>query len=712
MKTEEKKNESGRRKGAKISLAFKASFVVCAIFVFALVLLGSIIFRQFAHVITSDMRIGLSARIEKEANAVYGNIFSKIETASINYASLLTRFGFENPEQSAKISETVIGSDDEIVGGGYWLEPFVVPGEHFYGPYWFREGSDIRMTWEYSNEKNDYTKFDWYTRDGFAENKAVVWSELYNDEVTGVPMITATSVLRKGQKKLGVVTVDLGLAPLTEYFSAIEFSDIREYSLSLINENGLCFNNKNKDLIGKRIFDFNSELIKQRIIEDEHGFVFIAPIADTGIYIALEVRKAVIFESFNKLLLINILTAAVFIVLLIVSISLFMRFFLVKPLNKTVGVLKDVAEGNLTVELPLVGNDEITDMSDYFNQTIKKMGLSLKSIHFGAETMQETGNDLAANMTQTASAIHEVSANIDGIKQQALHQASSVDETAATISDIIKTIEALNGRIEVQSESVARSSASIEEMAANITSITQTLEKTDLVIRDLVSATENGKETIVNSNAVTQKIAEESGSLLEASSVIQHIASQTNLLAMNAAIEAAHAGEAGKGFAVVADEIRKLAEESSAQGKTITETLKNLSAEIDMLSDSSHSVEEKFNIIFNMSEQVKAMSTRLTEAMREQETGSREVLTAMKEINTVTGEVKKGSAEMLEGGEKVAKEMHKLDGLTSIITQSMNEMAAGAGQIRDAMQGVNEISQKNKENISRLSSEVKKFKVP
>ena len=166
---------------------------------------------------------------------------------------------------------------------------------------------------------------------------------------------------------------------------------------------------------------------------------------------------------------------------------------------------------------------------------------------------------------------------------------------------------------------------------------------------------------------------------------------------MNAAIEAAHAGEAGKGFAVVADEIRKLAEDSSTQGKAITATLKTLSGEIETLSASSKTVEEKFNAIFTLAEQVKEMSARLTEAMREQENGSREVLTAIKSINTVTVEVQSGSEEMLKGGEGVAKEMQKLDSLTRIITDSMNEMASGAVQINNAVQEVSEITQKNQQ---------------
>ena len=248
-------------------------------------------------------------------------------------------------------------------------------------------------------------------------------------------------------------------------------------------------------------------------------------------------------------------------------------------------------------------------------------------------------------------------------------------------------------------------------MVANIASIGQTLGKTDQVIGSLTTATGDGKATLVTSNAVTRKIAEESGSLMEAGSVIQNIASQTNLLAMNAAIEVAHAGEAGKGFAVVADEIRKLSEDSASQGKVITATLKTLSGEIETLSASSKTVEEKFNAIYSLAQQVKEMSASLTQSMREQENGSKEILTAIKNINTVTIEVQTGSEEILKGGEGVADEMQKLDDLTRIITESMNEMSVGAVQINNAVQEVNEITKKNKRSIESLAEEMDKFKV-
>lgn len=211
------------------------------------------------------------------------------------------------------------------------------------------------------------------------------------------------------------------------------------------------------------------------------------------------------------------------ILLLTLLVVYYIAVKVVQPINKTVFALKDIAEGegDLTVRLPLKGHDEITELSNYFNQTIEKIGDLIRSVSNNAESMKTVGVELSSDMTETASTINQINSNIDEVKQQALTQAASVTEMVATIEQIICTIRQLNGSIEVQASSVSSSSSAIEEMVSNIAAITQTLEDTNDVVVDLANATEEGKSSIETSNQVTKQISMESGGLLDATNVIK-----------------------------------------------------------------------------------------------------------------------------------------------------------------------------------------------
>jgi methyl-accepting chemotaxis protein len=248
-------------------------------------------------------------------------------------------------------------------------------------------------------------------------------------------------------------------------------------------------------------------------------------------------------------------------------------------------------------------------------------------------------------------------------------------------------------------------------MLANIQSVTQTLIKNSTDVKELMDASEVGRTGLQEVSSDIQEIARESEGLLEINSVMENIASQTNLLSMNAAIEAAHAGEAGKGFAVVADEIRKLAENSSEQSKTISMVHKKIKESIDKITVSTDNVLAKFEAIDNRVKTVSDQEENIRNAMEEQGSGSKQILEAISRLNEITLQVKTGTQEMFEGSKEIITEGKNLEQSALEITGGVTEIAKGADQINIAITGINGVSVQNKEIIDNLVIAVSHFKV-
>jgi len=393
-------------------------------------------------------------------------------------------------------------------------------------------------------------------------------------------------------------------------------------------------------------------------------------------------------------------------VIILVSISIVVAVIIIyfvlnsttAPIVRVANTLKDISEGegDLTLTVNISSKDEVGDLAGYFNKTLAKIKDLVVLIKKQAGLLSDIGNDLSSNMTETAAAINEITANIQSVKTRVINQSASVTETNATMENVIANINKLNGHI--------------EKMATNVVSVTNTLIGNAGNVKVLQEASEVGKTGLQEVATDVQEISRESEGLLEINSVMANIASQTNLLSMNAAIEAAHAGEAGKGFAVVADEIRKLAESSGDQSKTIGTVLKKIKESIDKITKSTQTVSTRFESIDSGVKTVAEQEKNILGAMEEHKEEDVHI-TANLSLSDITKMVKTGSEEMLQGSQEVMKESQNLGKVTQEITSGMNEMATGAEQINVAVHNVNDMAAKNREAIDSLLKEVSRFKV-
>ena len=417
-------------------------------------------------------------------------------------------------------------------------------------------------------------------------------------------------------------------------------------------------------------------------------------------------------SDFQQLLNITIILG---LIMAIVATIISMRFsmILTRPVLRMTAVLEDIAQGDgdLTHYINIKSKDEIGKMAHYFNLTLEKIKFMVRHVSNETKVITDMSSTLASDMTETATAMNEITANIQSIKGRMVNQSASVTETNATMEQITVNINKLNGHVEKQTSSVAQSSSAIEQMLANIQSVTQTLVKNTENVEKLREASDVGRTGLQDVATDIQEIARESEGLLEINAVMENIASQTNLLSMNAAIEAAHAGDAGRGFAVVAAEIRKLAENSGQQSKTISEVLKKIKSSIDKITRSTENVLDKFEAIDVNIRVVAEQEDNIRNAMEEQGAGSKQILDGIANVNEITRHVKGGSQEMLEGAKEVMREAGNLEKSTQEIAGGMNEMASGVDQVNIAVNNINELTNKNRETAALLMREVQKFKI-
>ena len=398
-----------------------------------------------------------------------------------------------------------------------------------------------------------------------------------------------------------------------------------------------------------------------------------------------------------------------------IGLGLFVATQISRPLVAASRLAASIASGNLgggrMGRRDVSRLDEVGDLARALEVMVHDLNEGFGGIGSSVGSLRAVGGDLSESLVRMNGAVSQIGTDIERVRKETEEQSAGVEETAATVMQMARTIEGLDEEIAAQAEGITDSSKSVAGLVSSIDEVGGSVGRLGADFARLLSSADDGRAKLENVTSIVEGIAAQSERLEEANKTVSGIASRTNLLAMNAAIEAAHAGDSGKGFAVVADEIRSLAESAAEQSREINSDIASIRGAIDEAVAGAEVAREAFGSVQELISSLGQLERTINEALESQRAESSRILDGLSSIRRGSDRVLEGSKELKAGSGAIGGEMGELRETMLALKSAVDGIAQEVTAIAESARSVDDLSAANGDAISAVESLISRYRL-
>lgn len=376
-------------------------------------------------------------------------------------------------------------------------------------------------------------------------------------------------------------------------------------------------------------------------------------------------------------------------------------------------VLHDISEGeaDLTQRVIIVQADDTGELSELINRLMSRFQELFRHITESANKVSNTSKSIGSVLYSTISATEEMVAAVSQINSNTDKYRGVVSGSRDSLNRAVHSLDSITDHVTTQAAFVDQTSAAMEEMVANINSVNQVTSKANSLAEILTKISSKGGSAVTDSIQAVREIETSSAEVSTLIGIISKILAQTNILAMNAAIEAAHAGDVGRGFAVVAEEVRNLADTSSANLKIINENIKDVLNKVDNGVHLSEEAGEALTEVGEKTIQTTSLMSEVAHAMDEQVAGANEVLSSINSLVESSGEIKRLSHEQQQINTTMKSNLEETINAFNEVQSATKELEVGNGEIMNNISSLKKVIEENERVVKELENNLAGYKV-